>query len=90
MAAAILITEPIVGSASNLPVNTWLMMARICRVPQPGRRKAPMLGAGHAQCRCNGCNRCGGYDPEAEHGASGIDQPKQEAVGEYNTAMERT
>jgi hypothetical protein len=33
-------------------------MARICRVPQPGRRKAPMLGEGHAQCRCNGCNRC--------------------------------
>jgi hypothetical protein len=34
-------------------------MARICRVPQPGRRKqAAMPGAGHAQCRCNGCNRC--------------------------------
>src|ERR1700732_2233476 len=37
-------------------------MARICRVPQPGRRKqAPMLGArhwGHAQCGCNGRDRC--------------------------------
>ena len=53
--------EPIVGSASNLPVNTW-QTDGACRVPQPGRRKqAPMLGArhrGHAQCRCNGCNRC--------------------------------